>query len=106
MKRGEVWWANLPTPWGRRPVLLLSRDEAYEFLTWVIVAPLTSTIRNIPTAVTLTPRDDGVPQPCAVYLDNMQAVNKSWLDVPMISLHPDKMTAVERAIHFTLSLRE
>ena len=54
MKRGEIWWANLPTPVGRRPVLLLSRNKAYEVRNAVTVAEITTTIRNIPVEVKLT----------------------------------------------------
>lgn len=90
MKRGEVWWANLPAPWGRRPVLLLARNEAYAILTWVVVAPLTTTVRTIPTAVPLDPTADGVPQPCAVRLDNIQAIRKDWLDTLVVHLRPDE----------------
>ena len=53
MRRGEVWWAELPQPVGRRPVLLLSRDAAYSVRTPVTVAIVTRTIRNIPVEVLL-----------------------------------------------------
>lgn len=53
MHRGEVWWAGLPQPIGRRPVLLLSRDAAYSVRTSVTVGIVTRTIRNIPTEVLL-----------------------------------------------------
>ena len=104
MRRGEIWWANLPDPWGRRPALLLARDEAYAVLTWVVIAPLTSTQRRIPTTVALTPEDDGVPQTCVVALDNVQAVRKNWLDGHIATLSPDRMREVELAIHFSLDL--
>ena len=61
MKRGEVWWADLPAPVGRRPALLLSRDRAYAVRNAVTVAFLTTTVRNIPVEVRLTPAD-GVPR--------------------------------------------
>jgi len=51
VRRGEVWWAELPTPAGRRPVVLLSRDEAYPIRNLVTVAPVTTRIRDIPTEV-------------------------------------------------------
>lgn len=51
MKRGEVWWADLPPPAGRRPVVLLSRDEAYAIRALVIVAPVTTRVRSIPAEV-------------------------------------------------------
>ena len=48
MRRGEVWWADQPQPIGRRPVLLLSRDEAYNVRNAVTVAQITTTVRNLP----------------------------------------------------------
>jgi mRNA interferase MazF len=57
MQRGEVWWAKLPSPIGRRPVVLLSRDEAYAVRNAVTVAEVTSTVRGIPVEVELGPED-------------------------------------------------
>ncbi|MBI4498316.1 MAG: type II toxin-antitoxin system PemK/MazF family toxin [Chloroflexi bacterium] len=74
MRRGEVWWANLPSPWGRRPVVLLTRESGYDFLTWIMAAPLTTTRRLNPAAVPLDPRADGVPQPSLINLDAIQVV--------------------------------
>jgi mRNA interferase MazF len=67
MKRGEVWWADLPLPAGRRPVLLLSRDNAYRVRNAVTVAQITRTVRKIPVEVALE-RQDGMPTRCAVNL--------------------------------------
>jgi mRNA interferase MazF len=104
MKRGEVWWANLPEPWGRRPVVLVARDEAYSALTWVMVAPVTTNVRDIPTAVALTPGLDEVPRRCAAALDNIQAIHKSWLDARITSLGPERILEIEQALHFALDL--
>jgi mRNA interferase MazF len=104
MRRGEIWWANLPEPWGRRPALLLARDEAYDVLTWVVVAPITTTVRSIPTAIPLTPEADGVPRACAAALDNIQAIHKSWLDARITSLGADRMHQIDGAVHFALDL--
>ena len=104
MRRGEVWWANLGERWGRRPVLLLARDEAYDVLTWVMVAPITTNLRSIPTAVALNPEADGVPRVCVVALDNIQAIRKSWLDARVTALGPDRMREIDQAIHFALDL--
>ena len=57
MKKYELWWADLPKPVGRRPVLLLTRDDAYAYLNKFIVAEVTTTIRNIPVEVRLGKRD-------------------------------------------------
>ena len=104
MKRGEVWWATLPRPWGTRPVLLLARDEAYELLTWVVVAPITTTVRGIPAAVTLEPESDGVPQRSAVSLDHLQTVRREWLDDRITELSADRLREVDDAVHFALAL--
>src|SRR5947199_10761165 len=65
MRRGEVWWADLPPPAGRRPVVLLSRNEAYAVRQLVIVAPITTRVRRIPTEVPLGP-EEGLPKASAV----------------------------------------
>lgn len=105
MRRGEIWWARLPAPWGRRPVLMLARNEAYGRLSWLTVAPLTSTIRNIPSEVPLSPQLDGIPQASAINLDHILSVHQSWLDGFIVHLRPERMQAVEQAIHFALALR-
>ena len=104
MRRGEVWWANLPPPWGRRPVVLLTRTNAYDVLTWIVAAPLTTNIRHIRSTVTLDPASDGVPRACAVTMDNMMAVHAGWIDDFITQLSPEKMAAIDEAIHFTLGL--
>src|SRR5438128_2506428 len=104
MRRGEIWWANLPDPWGRRPVLLLSRDDAYTFLSWVVAAPITTNVRPIPTAVLLSPEADGVPRRSAVMLDNILGARTTWLDTRVVSIGAERMREVERAIHFALRL--
>lgn len=53
MKRGEVWWAAQPAPIGKRPVVLLSRDEAYKVRNAITIAQITTTVRNIPVEVLL-----------------------------------------------------
>ena len=104
MRRGEVWWAELPEPIGRRPVLLLSRDAAYSVRTSVTVAVVTRTIRNIPTEVLLG-QEDGMPAKCVVNFDDIITVPKSRLTGPITILSPGKMTAVAKAVVFALDLR-
>ena len=103
MRRGEVRWAELPSPIGRRPVLLLSRDAAYNVRTSVTVAMVTRTIRNIPVEVLLG-QADGMPVKCVVNLDGILTIPKSRLTERITQLSPDKMTAVAKAIVFTLDL--
>jgi len=69
MRQGDVWWAELPAPSGRRPVVLLTRNEAYAFRELVTVAPVTTHIRRIPTEVALG--KDGLPRQCVASLDTI-----------------------------------
>src|SRR5437868_2397425 len=72
--RGEVWWCE-PPQIGRRPVVVLSRDAAIPRLRRALVAPCTTTIRSLPSEVTLEPREDPVPRRCAVNLDSVESVS-------------------------------
>ena len=103
MKRGEIWWAELEAPACRRPVLLLSRDEAYIVRELVIVAPVTTRIRNIPSEVALN-IEDGLPKECVVNLDTIVTIAKACLDERITILSPGKIKAVESAIHFVFGL--
>lgn len=103
MRRGEVWWAELPAPAGRRPVVLLSRNEAYAVRELVIVAPITSRIRRIPTEVTLG-RADGLPRRCVANLDTITTIPKPALTQRLTSLSPEKVAAVDRALRFAVGL--
>ena len=103
MRRGEVWWADLPAPAGRRPVVLLSRDEAYAVRELVIVAPVTSRARRIATEVALG-REDGLPRPCVANLDTITTVPKAALTLRLATLTAAKLAAVERALLFAVGL--
>ncbi len=103
MRRGEVWWAEQPKPIGRRPVLLLSRDEAYNVRNAVTVAQITTTIRNIPVEVPLD-KKDGLPQSCVVNLDTITTVRKSILTERVCALKAEKMHHINKAIRFSLAL--
>jgi len=103
MKRGEVWWADLPAPIGRRPVLLLSRDRAYAVRNAVTVAFLTTTIRKIPVEVHLTPVD-GVSKECVVNLDLLNTIPKNNLTQRICTLSKSKLAEVAEAINFALDL--
>ncbi|RMF89555.1 MAG: type II toxin-antitoxin system PemK/MazF family toxin [Nitrospinota bacterium] len=105
MRRGEIWWADLPLPAGRRPVVLLSRDEAYAVRALVTVAPVTTRVRHIPVEVPLGP-EDGLPRPCVANLDTILTIAKSSLREYITTLTPEKLRAVEAAIHFALGLEE
>ncbi len=104
MRRGEIWWADLSPPAGSRPVLLLSREEAYRVRALVIVAPVTTRIREIPAEVALG-HEDGLPKSCVVNLDTIVTISKSALRERITALRLEKLLAVEEAIHFSLGLR-
>ena len=103
MRRGEVWWTDLGPPAGRRPVLLLSRDEAYAVRSLVIVAPVTTRIRGIRSEVPLGP-DDGIPKVCAANLDTITTIARSSLTERLAVLKRDKVQAVDAAIRFALGM--
>ena len=104
MQRGEIWWAELPAPAGRRPVLLLSRDSAYKVRTSVTVAVITRTIRKIPVEVSLD-KTDGMPSRCVINLDEILTIPNYILKDRIVSLSAEKMAAVDKAISFALDLK-
>jgi mRNA interferase MazF len=106
MRRGDVRWYAFKAPDKRRPVLVLTRDSALGYLANVTVAPLTTTLRDIPSQVVLTVDSDGVPERCAVSLDNVQTVGKGGLGEVIAHLSPLRMRAVESALCFALGLDE
>ncbi len=103
MRRGQVRWYKFPSPDKRRPVVILTRDSALEFLGEVTVAPVTSTIRDIPSEVLLT-EADGMPRPCAVNLDHIQTVSKGKIGSLITTLSSDRMSQVRQALRFALAL--
>ncbi|HIM81138.1 MAG TPA: type II toxin-antitoxin system PemK/MazF family toxin [Dehalococcoidia bacterium] len=103
MKRGEIWWADLPPPTGHRPVVLISRDEAYIYRDFVTVAPVSRRVRAIRAEVPLGP-EDGLPRNCAVNLDSMTTVPKTSLQRYIADLGIEKLRAVDSAIYFALGL--
>lgn len=103
LKRGEVWWADLPAPIGRRPVVLLSRDEAYSVRNAVTVAEVTKTMRGIPVEVPLGP-EDGLPRKCAVNLDTIVTIRKELLVERISLLRSEKMEQIKKAIRFALDI--
>jgi mRNA interferase MazF len=103
MRRGEVWWAQLPLPVGRRPVVLLSRDEAYAVRNAITVAEVTSTIRGIPVEVELGP-EDGLPKKCVINLDTIVTIRKDLLIERITILRDEKIEQIDTAIKFALSI--
>jgi mRNA interferase MazF len=103
MRRGEIWWAQLNAPIGRRPVLLLSRNESYAVRDLIILSPLTTNRRGLPTEVEVGP-EDGLPKPSVVNLDVLTTESKRLLRQRITTLSPEKIRAVDAALQFALGL--
>ncbi len=101
MQRGEIRWYRFGAPDKRRPVLVLTRDSALEFLGEATVAPITSTIRDIPSEVLLT-EADGMPRSSAINLDHLQTVTRDRLGGVITTLGSERMAEVRTAILFAL----
>ncbi len=105
MNRGDVCWYNFKTPDKKRPVLVLTRDSAIVVLNSVTVAPITSTIRSIPTELVLT-EEDGLPHTCAANFDNLQTVPKGQIGDRITRLSRRRMQEAAAAVSFALALNE
>jgi len=103
MRRGEVRWYKFHPPDKRRPVVILTRDSVIEYLGEITVAPVTSTIRDIPTQVLLS-EHDGMPRECAINCDHIQTVAKGRIGPTITTLPTDRMEHVGDAIAFALDL--
>lgn len=101
MRRGEIWWHEPPDA-KRRPVLILTRDEAIGRLNTLVVAPATGTIRGIATEVQIG-ADDGMPRECAISLDNTTLVRKALLTQRITTLAADTLAAVCAALNLATS---
>lgn len=103
MRRGEVWWSQQPQPIGKRPVVLLSRDESYKVRNAVIAAQVTTTVRNIPTEVYLDQKD-GLPKQCVVNLDTILTIRKALLTERICTLNAEKIQQIDTALKFALAI--
>lgn len=75
-QQGEIWWAEAEDK--RRPVLVVTRSDAIPVLTWIVVAPITRTMRHIPTEVPLG-APQGLSTDCVASFDNLQPIRRSFL---------------------------
>lgn len=103
MRRGEVWWARLPKPVGRRPVVLVSRDEAYAVRALVSVVPITTRARGIAVEVPLGAQE-GLPRKCVANADIVTTIPKAALAGYAGVLGPEKLTVLDDALRYALSL--
>lgn len=100
MRRGEIWWAQVDK---RRPVVLVSRDEAYGVRALVIVAPATTTVRNYAVEVKLG-RREGLPRDCVVNCDWLVTLPKADLGERAGRLSAAKLAELDQALKFALGL--
>lgn len=100
MRRGELWWADLDK---RRPVVLLSRDEAYALRAAVIVAPTSTTVRGFATEVRLG-KAEGMPRTCVINCDWLVTISKLRLQDRIGVLSGAKLQLLDDALRFALGL--
>lgn len=103
VSRGEVWWYDHPAA-GRRPYLILTRDEAIPVLSRVLGVPATRTVRDIPTEVPLD-ADDGMPTACVLALDNVESIRRSLCTERITRLGAGRMEMVCHALAATTACR-
>jgi mRNA interferase MazF len=99
--RGDVRLYEFSRPDKKRPVVVLTRDSAIEYLSTVTVAPITSTIRSVPSEVVLN-ADDGMKAPCAVNLHNAITVSQERLGKRVAQLSSARMNEICAALRFSL----
>ena len=104
MKRGEVWWAELPSPVGSRPVIILTRNAVLENIGGIVVALITRTVRDLPTEVLLG-RRQGLPVSCVANLDNILTVPRQRLKRLMGACDASKIEELNQAIKTALDVR-
>ena len=103
MRKGEIWIANLPPPDGRRPAILLMRNDAYTRRRYVIITPITTRIRNLRTEVVVG-AEEGLQNPSVANMDVILTVRKSLLLRRIGVLSHDKMRQIDAALHFALGM--
>ena len=99
--RGEVRLYQFAAPGKKRPALVLNRNSALAYLSTATVAPITSTIRGVPSEVVLR-EEDGMKSPCAVNLHNATTVSQQRLGRRVTQLSASRMKEVCAALRFSL----
>ena len=105
MTQYEIWWAELAAPAGKRPVLLLSRPDSYEYLNKFVAAEITTTVRNIRVEVPLGPAE-GLSRKCVVNCDNIRTVSRAALVKRAGALAPGRAIEVKRAVGYSMGWDE
>ncbi len=102
MRQGDVCYHTFKAPDKRRPVLILTRSSAIPKLTWITIAPITTTTRDLPTEVWFD-ESDGMSEICAVNLDNIQTVQVEKLGKVITHLSDKRIKEVFEAIKFAFN---
>jgi mRNA interferase MazF len=102
--RGDIVWADLGPPAGRRPVCVLTRDAAIDVLAAITCAPITRTVRGIRSEVDVGP-GEGLPGPSVISCDNLLTVPKSVMDEPVGRLDLDARARLDQALRFALDIQ-
>ncbi|MCC6538240.1 MAG: type II toxin-antitoxin system PemK/MazF family toxin [Bryobacterales bacterium] len=105
MKQYEIWWADLPKPAGRRPVMLLSRNDAYEVLNKYLAVEITTTIRHIPIEMLLG-KAEGMSKPCVANFDNLRTISKTHLAERIARIPARRIHEVKQALGYALAWEE
>lgn len=105
MKQYEIRWADLPLPIGRRPVLLLTRSAAYDYLSRVVVAEITTTVRGIQQEIPLG-RREGLARPSVANLDSVHVIAKARIGDLIGVLASARHQDVKRALGYALDWPE
>lgn len=103
MKRAEIWWARLPPPDKTRPVVLVSREQAYALRTLLTVAKVTTRRRGLRSEVTLGPAE-GLPRECVANSDDLLTIRKRQLIERIGTIPQDKVRDLDAALAFSLGL--
>ena len=105
MKQFDIMWADLPDPIGRRPVLLLTRTSGYTYLTKILIAEVTSTVRSIPQEVPVG-RHEGLSRSSVVNFDNIHVIPKATLGQRIGSVTSTRHREIKRALGYALDWPE
>jgi mRNA interferase MazF len=105
MTRGEIRWYRFASPDKKRPVLILTRNSVLDYLGEVTIAPITTTIRDIPSEVLLT-EEGGLHRTSVINLDHVQTVSKEKIGALLTRLTAERMEEVRSALLFALGFRD
>ena len=104
MRRGDVYWAQFPGHAGKRPVVLVSREEAYAIKTRVTVVVVTRTVRGIPTEVRVGP-SEGLAKVGVANADELVTVPLATLRDRISTLSRKKLDEIDAPLRFSLGLK-